>query len=101
MRTAILACLPVATIFAFASPAAAQDSLVACESQREIEQVLQSGGDLMPEGCQNLNVTRIESDAGELCVLEFENPDPGIVGQVTEAVVPTQWWVACADLPTP
>lgn len=36
--------------------------------------------------------------AAPSCVLDFEDPDPGIVGELTEAVTPTQWWVACAEL---
>jgi hypothetical protein len=99
MRFIIAFALPALALAAAPSPADAQaeDAIVACESQQEIEQVLQSDGDLMPDGCRFLTVTRVDSGAGELCVLDFEDPDPGIVGELTEAVTPTQWWVACAE----
>jgi hypothetical protein len=100
MRLIIALALPALATIAASPPADAQDSLVACETQTEIEQVLQSGGDLMPDGCRNLTVTRVDADAAELCVLDFQDPDPGIVGQLTEAAVPSQWWVACDELPS-
>ena len=83
------------------SPALGQMSVPACPSQQEIEQVLQSQGRLMPDGCRTITITTVRTPAGELCVLDLGEEDPGIVGAITEAAVPTQWWVACADIERP
>jgi hypothetical protein len=92
-------CLALAFALSMMAPAAAQDaSMTACESQQEMEQVIQSDGDLMPDGCRTLNVTSIDSGSGELCVLDFEAADPGVLDALQEQVTTTQWWVACAEL---
>ena len=63
--------------------------------------MIQSQSELMPEGCRKITITAVDTLAGELCVLDFEQEDPGVVGAITEAAVPTQWWIACADLERP
>jgi hypothetical protein len=93
--------IPVALAASASSPAFAQLSFPACESQQEIEQVIQSQGELMPEGCRTVTITAVDTPAGELCVLVFEQEDPGVVGAITQAAVPTQWWVAGADIERP
>jgi len=80
------------------SPALAQVSFPACASQQEMEQVVQSQRELMPEGCRTVSITEVDTPAGELCVLDFEEEDPGVVGAITEAAVPTRWWIICADV---
>ena len=81
------------------APVTAQEtSLTACESQQEMEQVIQSNGDLMPDGCRTLTITSVEAEAGELCVLNFEATDPGLLDSLQEEVTTTQWWVDCAEL---
>jgi hypothetical protein len=99
MRLGIV--IPLALTVSATSPALAQVSFPACESQQEMEQVIQSEGELMPEGCRTVTVTPVDTPAGELCALEFQEEDPGIVGAIAEAAVPTQWWVACADIGRP
>ncbi len=93
--------IPLALAVGATAPAPAQESFPACESQRELEQVIQSGGELMPEGCRIVTITPVDTPAGELCALEFEEEEPGIVGAIAEAAVPTRWWVACADIERP
>ncbi len=63
-----------------------------------MEQVIQSDGDLMPDGCRTLTITSMDADAGELCVLNFEAADPGLLDSLQEEVTTTQWWVDCAEL---
>ncbi len=97
--------VPLALMAATGAPAPAlaqeQESFPACETQQEMEQVIQSQGELMPDGCRTVTITPVDTPAGELCALEFEAEDPGIVGAITEAAVPTQWWMACADIERP
>ncbi len=92
-------CLALGFALSALAPAAAQDTtLTACESQQEMEQVIQSDGDLMPDGCRTLTITSIEADTGELCVLDFEAADPGVLDALQEEVTTTRWWVDCAEL---
>ncbi len=72
--------------------------MTACESQQDLEQVVQSDGDLMPDGCGTLTITSVDADAGELCVLDFEAADPGMLDALQEEVTTSQWWVDCAEL---
>ena len=95
------ALVPLALAVGVAAPAPAQESFTACETQQDLEQVIQSQGELMPEGCRTVTITSVDSPAGELCVIDIGEQDPGIVGAITEAAVPTQWWMACADIQRP
>jgi hypothetical protein len=96
-RLLALLALPLAV----ASPAVAQTSFPACPSQQDLEQVIGSDGELLPDGCRMLTVTPVESPSGELCMIEFEAPDPGVLDTLADAAVPTRWWVECADLERP
>jgi hypothetical protein len=94
--------IPLALV-AFAGAASAQtatpQSFPACESQQELEQVLASDGQFMPDGCRQLSVTSLESDYGPLCVIDFEAAaDPGLLDRLADAALPTQWWVLCENL---
>ncbi len=93
--------IPLALTVSATAPALAEVSFPACESQQAIEQVIQSQGELRPEGCRTVTITPVDTPAGELCALDFEEEEPGIVGAITEAAVPTQWWVACTDIERP
>jgi hypothetical protein len=87
--------------FACSSPAAAQapQALPACQSQQELEQVLASDGDFMPDGCRQVSVTSLESEHGPLCVIDLEaTGDSGMLGRIADAALPTQWWVRCESL---
>jgi hypothetical protein len=76
----------------------AQESMIVCPSQQELEQVLQSDESFIPDDCRELTITRVDSPAGSLCVMDFRARDPGMLDQLTEAAVTTQWWVSCDDL---
>ncbi len=77
----------------------AQEAIAACASQQELEQVLASDGQLAPDGCRNLVITDLESDHGQLCVLDFSaGEDPGVLDRLADAAVPTKWWVSCDAL---
>lgn len=80
------------------SPAAAQDALPACQEQHELEQVIASGGDLIPDGCRNITVTEVETDEARLCVIDFSAEDDGVLQQLRDAAIPEQWWVRCDAL---
>ena len=84
-----------------ASPALAQTdrSFPACPSQQTLEQVTGSQARFVPEDCRQLTITRVQSGAAELCVLNFgTDGDPGFLEQMKRAAVPHQWWVACENL---
>ncbi len=93
----------IVTLALLALPAAASaqtpSGLIACQSQQELEQLLASDGDFMPDGCRNVAVTNLESEHGNICVIDFQpGANPGVLDRLTDAALPTQWWVSCADL---
>ena len=91
----------IAIAFAVATPAIAQGerSFTACPSQQKMEQVVGSQNRFNPEDCRKLTITRVQSGATELCVLDFaREADAGFLDQLKRAAVPQQWWVACDDL---
>jgi hypothetical protein len=90
-------------LVAFTGAASAQtappQSFPVCESQQELEQVLASDGQFMPDGCRTLSVTSLQSEYGPICVIDFEAAaDPGLLDRLTDATMPTQWWVLCENL---
>jgi hypothetical protein len=94
--------IPLA-LLAFPAAASAQtpDGFIACQSQQELEQLLASDGQFMPDGCRNIVVSTLETEHGRICVADFQpEEDPGILGALTDAALPTQWWVLCEDLAT-
>lgn len=80
--------------------AAAQEPVAVCQEQSELEQVLGSGGDIMPDGCRGLAVSVLEQDGERLCLLDFTETDGGFLGQLREAAVAEAWWVRCENLET-
>ncbi|MFC4167584.1 hypothetical protein [Teichococcus aestuarii] len=94
----ILAAAPLASL----SPARSAEPLrmTACPSREKTEQILQSGGNLNPDGCRTVTVTRVDSPAGPVCVMNF-GESQGIVGAITSAAVPTEWWTSCENLRQP
>ena len=92
--------IPLA-LFALPAGASAQtpQALVACGSQQELEQHLASDRQFMPDGCRDIVVTSLASEFGRICVMDFQpEDDPGVIERLTEAALPTQWWVRCGDL---
>lgn len=93
--------LLTASIIALIPFAYAEEPLIACPSQQELEQVLQSGGELIPEGCRRLIVSRVETAAGPLCMIDFQPRNPGMLDRLAEVAAPMQWWVRCEVLADP
>lgn len=82
-----------------AADAGSGRSIAACPSQRDLEQVLGSGGRYMPDACRRLAVTPVETSGQRLCVLDFKSgAEPGLLDRLADATIPTQWWVDCRDL---
>ena len=79
-------------------PAAAQVQTQACESQQSMEQILDTDGGLSPDDCRVVTLTRLQSDAGDLCVLDFSGADGGVVDDLLAVARTDQWWVACDSL---
>ncbi len=78
--------------------ATAQEAVVACQSQQELEQVIASDGQILPDGCRNVSITPLDSDGERLCLMDFAEDGEGIVSQLREAAVNEEWWVRCSDL---
>lgn len=78
---------------------AAQDAAdpVACPSQQDLEQLMSSNGDIRPEDCTVIDVSKLSSDGQELCLIDF-GVDEGFLGRLREVAMPSQWWVRCDDL---
>ncbi|KAA0574528.1 hypothetical protein [Azospirillum sp. Sh1] len=80
------------------SQATAQDAVVACHTQQQIEQLVRDKGQIMPDGCRNIWIRTVNRPTGDLCVLDISQTNGGITGAIVEATTDTQWWVRCRDL---
>lgn len=79
--------------------AAAEEPFVVCDEQPALEQFLASDGDFMPDGCRVMRLSTLDTDHGRICVMEFdESDDPGLMDRLTDAALPSTWWMRCADL---
>jgi hypothetical protein len=76
----------------------AQDAVIACQEQAQLEQVHASDGDIMPEGCRKVTVSVLEDDGERLCLVDFAGTGEGLVDQLREATVTERWWMRCEDL---
>jgi hypothetical protein len=76
----------------------AQESLIARERQQELEQVLSSEGQIMPDGCRNISVAALVSDDQRLCLLDLSSDGEDLFDQLREAAISEQWWVLCEQL---
>lgn len=90
--------ISIAALFMSFPAAVAQESIPMCESQQELEQVLGSSGQIMPDGCRNVAVSELEQDGQRLCLLDFSTGDEGFVDQLRDVAVSQQWWAACEDI---
>lgn len=92
--------LPIALLLlpAAAHAAAAPATFMVCETQQELEQVLNSKGQFVPDGCRQVRVPVVETTSGRLCVIDFSQPDPGLVGSLQEMASTSRWWTDCANL---
>lgn len=78
----------------------AQESLIACQEQSQLEQVSASNGDIMPEGCREVTVSVLDGDGDRLCLVDFTGTGEGLIDQLREAAVTERWWLHCEDLLT-
>lgn len=99
---AVPVALWLATLISSSAASAADPVQIrVCPSQAKIEQSIQSQGKLLPDDCRTLTVTRVDSPAGPLCVLDLSGDNAGILGTLRDAVATTQWWATCASLHAP
>lgn len=97
LRTTLIA----AAAICLGYPAAnAQETIPACESQQELEQVLDSDGRIMPDGCRSVSLSVLDSDGQRLCLLDLSADGEGFVEQLRDAAISEQWWFRCEDLET-
>lgn len=78
--------------------ASAQEPLIACQEQAELEQVHASNGDIVPEGCREVALSVLEDDGQRLCLVDFTGAGEGFIDQLREAAVTERWWMRCDDL---
>ncbi|UIJ72184.1 hypothetical protein [Aurantimonas sp. HBX-1] len=104
LRYATLALASAAFAAAISAPAVAQDAaparqgFPACQTQQDLEQILNSDGQLMPDGCRTLSITPVRSENGTLCVIEFSEAGQGVLQNLRDVALPDQWWVRCDSL---
>lgn len=72
-----------------------------CPSQDKAEQLAQTRGNVMPDGCRDVAVTSYASLVGPMCLIDFGQDSSGIVGALTDAVATTAWWTPCQNLRAP
>ena len=89
--------LALHTLPAGAQTPAAADGIVACPSQSELEQSINSAGSITPDDCTTLQLNALTSDGPALCLIDF-GLDQGFIGRLRDAAFPTQWWVRCDAL---
>ena len=79
-----------------ATPAAAQGvvPLYACSTQSQLQQIIDSGGDFVPDGCRSLNVSVLETGTERLCVLQL-GEGGGVLQQLQDFVSDSELWVRC------
>jgi hypothetical protein len=83
---------------ALGQPTTAQDEVVACPSQQELEQVLASNGTIASDDCWTININSLVSNGERLCLLDFSASGGSILSRLQSAAMPTQWWVRCDAL---
>lgn len=97
-QTCGLALLSVFVVAAAGGAATAQLQTQACESQQSLGQLMETEGSLTPDDCRPVTITRLERDAGDLCVIDFSGADNGVVDDLLAVTRTEQWWIACEDL---
>jgi hypothetical protein len=75
-----------------------EEGFPVCETQQQLEQLLQSDGQIMPEGCRHATVVTVESAAGTVCALDLSPDDEGILERLRDVAVTTRWWTDCRNL---
>lgn len=97
LRTAMFALLVCGVAGGGVTVAQAQQTITACESQPELEQVWNSNGEIRPDGCREVTVSVLESDGERLCLLDLRSGEGGLFNELREVAVSEEWWVRCAD----
>jgi hypothetical protein len=82
----------------FSSPAMADGDLTLCRSQQSIEQVMETDGQLDPDDCRPARITRLDSDAGPVCVLNLSDGGGTFLGDLREMAETGEWWLPCDAL---
>jgi hypothetical protein len=76
-------------------------NITACDSEQKQQQVLQSRGVYLPDGCRKITVMRLDTPAGALCMMDLAPGQQGVLGEIRSAATTTQWWLPCSDLHAP
>ena len=84
--------------FVAATGVAAQSEVPACQNQLSLEQMLESNGDIFPDDCRSAQISRIESEAGWLCLIDFSGERESLLDDLRTAAVPEEWWFPCDAL---
>lgn len=90
--------IAAAALIAAPSAIAQAATVVACQSQQNLQRVIDSDRELMPDGCRRLTVTEIDAAPETLCVIDFSTDDNGFLQRLRDAAMPEHWWVACDEL---
>ena len=94
---ASLVLVSVSTVLAQTDARPETPEPVACPSQQGLEQAIGSSGDIFPEDCTVINVSKLTSGGEELCLIDF-GVDEGFLGRLRDVAMPSQWWVRCSDI---
>lgn len=79
-------------------PVAAQTPALACGSQQSLEQALMSSGEIVPDDCRPVRLSRLTSEGRDLCLLDLSQTDDGLIGSLRDVATQEQWWLDCNDL---
>ena len=74
--------------------------MTACSTQAALEQVIGSNGTITPDECQSISVNSLASDGRQLCLINFGAGEGGLLDQVRDFAMPSEWWVECELLAT-
>lgn len=72
-----------------------------CPSRDKAEQIVQSQGNLVPDDCRMVTVTRVDSPAGPICQIDLGQNGQGVLSSLRDAVTTDHWWTACDNLHAP
>jgi hypothetical protein len=81
------------------APLAAQPQQIPiCPTMAGLQQVVQTPGGPLPQGCRMVTVRRVDSPVGPLCAVDFSDAGGGLLGDIVDSAVQTRWWASCASL---
>ena len=72
-----------------------------CPSLALAQQVQQTPGTPLPNGCRMVGVRRVDTPTGPVCAVDFGEGGQGLFADILDATVQTRWWTACANLSPP